>query len=176
MGFTGKPIALLRIATDTRTNHVLPGRRPAAIARYDVIEIEIPSIENLAAVLASVLVALKDVVPGKLHFFFRKPIENQQHDHARNTNLERNGRDQLVIGCIRREIAPAIEIVSQEIVRLVRGNNLGVARVNQRKRAARGADVHRLPETIQHQNLTVQRRKQISLLNHVGVRVLRAST
>ena len=41
-----------------------------------MIEIEIAPIKNLSAVLASVLVALEDVVTRKLHFLFREPIES----------------------------------------------------------------------------------------------------
>lgn len=32
---------------------------------------------------------------------------------------------------------------------------MGVSGINKRERAADGADVHRLPETIEHENLTV---------------------
>jgi hypothetical protein len=43
----------------------------------------------------------------------------------------------------------------QEIVFVIGGNHVGMARVNERERAARRADVDRLPKAIQHQNLTV---------------------
>jgi hypothetical protein len=52
---------------------------------------------------------------------------------------------------------------------------VGMARVHQRERAARRADVYRLPETVQHQNVTVQQCMQISIINCV-VRLLRTST
>jgi hypothetical protein len=45
--------------------------------------------------------------------------------------------------------------VRQEIVRFVGRDDLGVTRIHQRKGAARRADVHRLPEAVEHQNLTV---------------------
>ena len=102
MRFTRKPIALARIAGDARTNDVFPCRGPTAIARHDVIEVEFAAVENVAAVLAGVLVALEHVVAGKLYFLFRKPIEDQQHDHPRDTNLERNSRDHFVVGRVRR--------------------------------------------------------------------------
>ena len=56
---------------------------------------------------------------------------------------------------VRRQIAPAFEIVRQKIIRLVRGDNLCMTSVYQRKRATGRADVHRLPEAVEHQNLTV---------------------
>ena len=99
--FAREPVALAGIASDARANHVFPGGRPATIARHDVIQIELAPIEKLAAVLTGVLVSLKYVVAGKLYFFFRKPIENEQHDHPGDADLERNGRDHFMIGCVR---------------------------------------------------------------------------
>ena len=40
-----KPVAFARIARNTRANHVFPSRRPAPVARHDVIEIKITAIE-----------------------------------------------------------------------------------------------------------------------------------
>jgi len=66
-----------------------------------VIQIELAAIEQLAAVLAGVLVTLEYVVPGEFYFFLREPIEYEQHDHPRDANLERNGRDHFIVGCVR---------------------------------------------------------------------------
>src|SRR5439155_1360546 len=115
-----QPIAFARVAGNARANHVLPCSRPSAIARHDVIEIELAAVKNLAAVLAGVLVALKHVVPGKFHFLLWKPIENQKHNHPRDTNFERNRRDYLVIRSVCRQVTPAFEIMCHEIVRVVR--------------------------------------------------------
>jgi hypothetical protein len=54
--FTRKPVAFARIARNTRANHVFPSRRPAPVARHDVIQIKVTPIEEFAAVLAGVLV------------------------------------------------------------------------------------------------------------------------
>ena len=156
MCFTRKPIALARIAWDAGANHVFPSRRPAAVAWHDVIQIKVTAIEEFATVLAGVLVALKHVVSGEFHFLLRKPIEHQQHDHPRDLDLERDGRNHFMIGRVRGQIAPAFEVVSRKVVRVIRRNNLGVPCVYERKGAASGADVHRLPEPVEHQNLTVQ--------------------
>ena len=53
---------------------------PAAVAGDDVVEIEFPAVEVLGAILAGVLVALENVVPGELHFLVRQPVEKQEHD------------------------------------------------------------------------------------------------
>ena len=156
MGFARKPIAFARIARNTRANHVFPSRRPAPVARHDVIQIKITPIEEFAAVLAGVLVSLKDIVSGEFYFLLWKPIEHKQHDHARNPDLERDGRDQFMIGRVRGQIAPAFEIVGRKVGRVIRRNNLGVACVYERKGTASRADVHRLPKPVEHQHLTVQ--------------------
>jgi len=77
VGFARKPIAFARIARNTRANHVFPSRRPAPVARHDVIQIKITSIEELATLLAGVLVSLKYVMSGEFHFLLRKPIERK---------------------------------------------------------------------------------------------------
>jgi hypothetical protein len=45
--------------------------------------------------------------------------------------------------------------VGQKVIRFIRRNDMRMARVDEREGAARRADVHRLPQTIEHQNLTV---------------------
>ncbi len=74
----------------------------------------------MSAILAGVFVALENVVPGKLHFLFREPIEKEQHNHPRHANPPRNCRDHFVIGRRGGEIAPTLEIVGQEIVCVIR--------------------------------------------------------
>ncbi len=154
--FARKPVAFARIARNTRANHVFPSRRPAAIARHDVIQIKVTTIEEFATVLAGVLVSLKHVVPCEFYFLLWKPIEHKQNNHPRDPDLERDGRNQFMIGCVRRQIAPAFEIVRQKVVRVIRRNNLGVPCVYERKCAASRADVDGLPKPVEHQNLTVQ--------------------
>jgi hypothetical protein len=45
--------------------------------------------------------------------------------------------------------------VREEIICVIGFDNLRVTRIHQGKGAPGGADVHRLPEAVQHQNLTV---------------------
>ena len=116
---TRKAIALLRITWNAGANDVFPGGRSTAIARDYVIEVEIITIENMATVLAGILIALKNIVTRKLHFFLRQSIEEQQHDHARNADLERDCRDEFVVGRGRRKATPTVEIVRQKIVGII---------------------------------------------------------
>ena len=120
-----------------------------------MIEIQFAPIKNRPAILAGVLVPLENIVPGKLHFLFRQSIEEQQDDHARHTDLPRNRRDHFVLRRVHGKIAPAIEIVRQEIIRLIRRHDVGMSGINQRERASRRADVHRLPQPVQHQHLII---------------------
>jgi hypothetical protein len=159
--FTREPVPLARVTGDAGANHIFPSRRPATITRHDMVQIKVAPIEELPAVLARVLVALEYVVPGKFYLFLREPIEHQQYNHPRDPNLERDGRDHFMLGRVRGQIAPAFEIVGGKIIRVIRRNNLGMPRVNERKRAASRADVHRLPEPVEHQNLTVQQCMQM---------------
>ena len=75
--FSRKTVAFTRVARNTRANHVFPSRRPAPVARHDMVQIEFTAIEELAAVLAGVLVSLKHVVSGEFYFLLRKPIERK---------------------------------------------------------------------------------------------------
>src|SRR5262245_19894455 len=163
MRFAREPVAFARIAGDARANYVLPRGRSSAIAGHDVIEIEFATVETMTAVLAGVLVTLEDVVSGKFHFLLRKPIESEKHDDAGDANLKGNRRDQFVIRRVGRQIAPALEIVRHKIVRLIGRNNVRVSGVNQRESATGGADIHRLPEPVEYQNLTVEHAMQICM-------------
>ena len=126
-----------------------------------MIQIKLATIKELAAVLAGVLVALKHVVSGEFYFLLRKPIEHEQHDHPRDLDLERDGRDHFMIGRVLRQIAPAFEVVREKVVRVIRRNNLGVPRIDEGKGPTGRADVYRLPEPVEYQNLTVQQSVQV---------------
>ena len=88
MRFARQSITLARIAGDARANHVFPRGHTSAVTRHDVIQIKVAPVENLTAILARVLVALEHIVARELYLLFWKPIEHQQHDHPRNTDLE----------------------------------------------------------------------------------------
>ena len=99
--FVRQSIALSGVTRNARANDIFPRRHAAAITRNNVIEIQIIPIERDAAVLAGVLVALENIVAGKLYFLLWKPIEYQQYNHTWDTDFERDGCNHLVIGRIR---------------------------------------------------------------------------
>ena len=143
--FLRKPVAFACVTLNARANHIFPCRRSASIARHDMIEIQLISLENMAAILAGVLIAFENVVTGKLHFLFRETIKKEQHNQARDSDLPRNGCDHFVFGRGYRKIAPTFEIMRQKIAWFVRRDDVGMARIDQRKGAPSRADVHRLP-------------------------------
>jgi len=148
VSFSRQAITFPGIARDTGTNDVFPRRSPSAIAWNYVVQVQIVSIEQMAAILTGVLVALENIVPGEFHFFFRQPIEHQKHDHPRNPDLPRDGGYHFMIRSGGRKITPAVEIVGQKIVRVVRGNDVGLSGVNEGERPASRADINGLPEAV----------------------------
>ena len=74
-GLERRAVAFERIALDAGADDVFPGGRAAAVARDDVIEIQVFAIANAATILAGVLIALKNVVPGEFDFLLREAVK-----------------------------------------------------------------------------------------------------
>jgi hypothetical protein len=53
-----------------------------------MIQIQVLAVTSLATVLASVLVALENVVPGKFDFLLRQMVIDQQQNDTRDPNPE----------------------------------------------------------------------------------------
>src|SRR5436305_9005489 len=68
LSFVSEAIAFAGVTRNARADHVFPGRRPTAITRHYVIQIQIVAVERHSTVLAGVLVPLENVVTGKFHF------------------------------------------------------------------------------------------------------------
>lgn len=144
------------ITGDARTDDIFPSREASFIPRNHVIEIEVLLIKVLPAILAGVLIALEDVVPGELHFFPRHAIEQHQHDHPWDADFQGNGVDHVLLGRLLGEVAPRIEIVREEIG-AIRIDDLGVTRAEKRKRPPDRADIDGLPEAVQDEDLSVEK-------------------
>ncbi len=145
MRFLGEPVPFLGVTGNTGADYVFPGGGSAAVARHDMIEVQIASVKGVAAVLAGVLIPLEYVVAGKFHFLLRKAIEKEQDDHPRHSNPPRDGGYHLMFRRAGREVAPAVEIVGQEVIRFIRGYDMRVACVNESECAPHRTDIHRLP-------------------------------
>ncbi len=81
-------VGLSCIATDAGADDVLPCGGSSMIARDHVIEIELVAVENHSAILARVLVTLKNVVTRELDFLLWHSIKNEQKNDPRNANSE----------------------------------------------------------------------------------------
>ena len=90
-GFLRRAIGFLGIAGDARTNNIFPRRGPAVVARNDMVQVQVFPLQNQPAILASVFVPLKNVVPGKFDFLLGQAIEHHQQDDARDANAEGDG-------------------------------------------------------------------------------------
>src|SRR6185503_20144773 len=86
-------VGLLSVTGNAGTDDILPSGWPTAVARDDVIQVQIFAVVHLAAVLASVLVPLENIVPRELDLLLRQPIEHHEQNHARDANTERDGAD-----------------------------------------------------------------------------------
>jgi len=154
-GLMRELVALARITRDTRADDVFPSRHAATLTGDDVIEIQIVAVKNFAAVLAGIFVTLENIVPREFDLFLRQAIKQEQHNHARNADFEGNGMHHLRFRFALGKVAPASKVVSEKVVCSVSRDNLGVPLTKQRKGAADGAYVDRLPEPIEHKNLPV---------------------
>src|SRR4051812_24003287 len=66
-GLVRQAVALPRIARNAGADDILPVREPALVAWDHVVQIQVPPVQVLSAVLAGVFVALKEIVPGEFH-------------------------------------------------------------------------------------------------------------
>jgi hypothetical protein len=86
-------VALTRVARDAGADHVFPGRQATFVARQDVIEIQLLALESFSAVLAGIVVAFKDVVPGEFHFLLWK--DRSKSTMTRGARIFHDGGDHL---------------------------------------------------------------------------------
>ncbi len=104
----------------------------------------------MAAVLAGVAVALKNVVPGEFDFLFGKAVEHQQEDDARDADFKRNCGDGFRVRFLCGKIAPLVETECLESAVGVAEDHLRVPLKNKGEGAAGGANIDRLPEPVEH--------------------------
>jgi hypothetical protein len=109
-GLLRRAVGLVRVAFDAGADDVFPRRRPAAVARDDVVEVQILAVKNFAAILAGVLVALKNVVARELDLLLRQPVIHEQQDDARHADAEGNGVDGFVVRRVGGKVAPFVKL------------------------------------------------------------------
>lgn len=153
-----KPVSLARVAGNARANDVFPSCLPAAIPRHDVIQVQHLARKNFVAILASIVVPLKNILAREFHLLLRQTLEEQQHNDSRHPNAHRHRFRHFRVGIALRKILPTLEIMGQKTLTALCGNHLRVPLIKQRERAAGTACIHRLPEAVENQNGCVENR------------------
>ncbi len=124
--FIGRAICFACIATNAGADNIFPRRGSAAIARNHVIQVEVFAFKYFAAILAGIIVALKNIMPGEFYLFFREPIKHQQQNHARHANSKRNGVDAFRVRFNLGKVVPLIEIKGLKSALIVAQNDVGM--------------------------------------------------
>ena len=141
------------ITLDAGAHDVFPRGWSAAIARNDVVQIEILAVAGLAAILAGVLIALENIVPRKLDLLFRDMIVYQEEDYPGNAQPQRDGSDRFRVGFLSGKVLPFCEIESLKRAVVPVKDGLSMALKEQSQGPASGADINRLPKPIKHQHV-----------------------
>ena len=144
-GLERRAVGLARVARDARADDIFPRRRAAAIARDDVVEVQIFPLENFPAVLAGVLVAFKNVVSRKFHFLLRHPVIHEEQNNFRDANAKRNRVNGIIRRRIGGDIRPFLKIKSAERTVGVIHHYLSLTLEEERERATCGANIDGLP-------------------------------
>ena len=154
-GFLGRVIGLLRIAFDAGADNVFPRGRPAAVAGDHVVEVQILAVENNTAILAGVFVPFEDIVPCKFDFLLGQAVIDQKQNDPRNPDSKRNGLDGFVMRRAFGKIPPFTEIKGAKGAILGVDDSLGMTLKKQSQSAPGGADIHGLPQPVQHEDMLI---------------------
>ena len=82
-----KSIPLAGIARYAGTHDIFPCSLASAITGKHVIDVQIIPLKEMAAVLARVFVALKDIETCELHLFLWQSVEKAEDNDAGNPDL-----------------------------------------------------------------------------------------
>lgn len=148
VGLVWKPVALAGVARNARADDVFPRGLATAIPRHHVVEIQITAVEDAIAVLAGICVALENVMPCKFDLLLGKALKEEEDDYSWDTDPQayRSSHIRFRIGL--GKIFPAFEVVCEEVVLLVRGNDLRVTLIEEREGSPCRAGIYSLPEAI----------------------------
>ena len=155
-GLLGDAVGLSCVAVFATAHNILPGGFSAEVARNNVVEVEVFSIHGLAAILAGVFVPLVDVLAGELDFFVGGLVVEDEDDDRRDgysvvdsvNELERSVRGAgKVPPLVKGEVAEGAVLLE---------DGLGVPLVEHADGPASRADIHRLPQPVEHQDVLVK--------------------
>jgi hypothetical protein len=120
------------------------------IPRDNVIQIQIPPIFQLSAVLAGIGVPFEDVLPSQFNLFFRNPVKKHQYNNPWNSNSKADGANRILTLIVLAELLPPMEIEGPKIIPCtISLYHLGMPHIQEAKGPPDGADVHCLPKAVQ---------------------------
>ena len=137
-----------RITLDAGANDILPGSWTSTVPWDDVIKIQILAVENAAAVLAGILVALENIVPGKLDLFLGQMVIDHKEDDPGDPDAKRDGGHRLRVGLLLGQIVPLGETEGLERTVDAIEDSLCMALKEQGQCTAGRANIDRLPEPV----------------------------
>ena len=144
-GLGGGAVGLVGVALDARADDVFPSGGAAAVARNDVVEVQILAVEHFAAVLAGVFVALEDIVARELDLFLGQPVVGQQQDDARDADAEGICVNGLLLLRVFGNVPPLVKAERSERAVGVIEDDLSLTLKKEGEGAPGGADIDRLP-------------------------------
>ena len=118
-----------------------------------MIQIQIPPVFDLAAILAGVGVPFENILAGQLDLFFGNPVKKHEDNHTGNPDPKANGSQRILSLIVLTELPPTVEVEGPKIIpRPIALHHLGMPHVQQAERPANRTDVDGLPEAVQDQN------------------------
>lgn len=86
--FVNELVSFAGVAGNARANDIFPGREAAFVSGDDVVEIQLRTIKNFAAILAGIFIPLENVVTCEFDFFARKAIEETENNDGRYPDFQ----------------------------------------------------------------------------------------
>lgn len=153
----GRAVGFSGVALLAATDDILPGGLSAEMARDDMVEVELPSINGFPTILAGVLVSLVDVLAGELDVFVRRLVVEYQKDDGRDGYpvIDAVNEAERTVGG-EGEIPPIL--VTEALERAVfLKDGVGVPLVKHTDSPPCCADVHGLPQPVEDEDVFVER-------------------
>lgn len=152
----GCAVGLAGVATDAGADDVFPGRGSAPVAGHHVVQVQILAVKYIAAVLAGVLIAFKNVVPCEFDLFFGHAIVHEEEDDPGDADAKRDAVDGIFMRGIGGNIAPLGKIEGSEGTVWIVQNHLGMALEEEGEGSSSRADIDSLPKPVQYQYMLVE--------------------
>lgn len=89
-GLVRQTVPLPGIAGDAGADHIFPSSLSSTVSWEDMVDIEMAPVKVNAAVLAGILIALKDIVPREFDLFLWQAVKEAKDNDPGDTDAQRN--------------------------------------------------------------------------------------